>query len=96
MGTAVGMDRAEQAVRNALACPFLEPANLARAGGVLVQVAASEPSPSEIARTSRTIWRAIGNDTPVIVADVSEPAMGDTMRVTLVAAGCGSLGACRM
>jgi cell division protein FtsZ len=87
MGTAVGPDRAERAVSNALACPFLGSANLARANGVLVRIAAGEPSRSEIESASRAVWRAIGGDTPVIVGDAAEPDLGTRMRVTLVTVG---------
>jgi cell division GTPase FtsZ len=66
-----------------LSCPFLRDLDLGGAGGVLVHVEAREPNLAEIECAVRTVWRAIGDETVIIVGDAADPRLGDTMRVTL-------------
>lgn len=95
LGASDGPHRAEQSATSALASPFLRDFDLARVGGVFVHVAAREPDLLEIERAARTVWRAIGNETAIIVGDATDASLGDTMRVTLIGTGLPRWFACR-
>jgi cell division protein FtsZ len=87
IGAATGLHRAERAAENARSCPFLRDLDLTGAAGVFAQVAAGTLGTGEIERVARTLWRAIGDDVAMIVGDAADQHLGDTLRVTLVAAG---------
>ena len=87
IGSSGGPQRAERAATSALSCPFLRDLDVSGASGVFVQVAARSPGLGEIERVARTVWRAIGDDAAMLIADAAEPDLGGTMRVTVVAAG---------
>src|SRR6478609_3818253 len=91
MGTAAasGPDRARIAAEQAVACPLLEGVDLSGAKGVLVLVTASKASlklsESKLAMT--TIRAFAAPDAHVIYGAAYDEALGDEMRVTVVATG---------
>jgi cell division protein FtsZ len=87
LGLSDGPHRAERSATSALTSPFLRDLDLAGVGGVFVHVAARKPDLVEIDRAATTVWRAFKDGTPIIVGDAADPHLGDTMRITLVAAG---------
>jgi len=91
MGSAVysGEDRARVAAEQAVNSPFLENVNLAGARGVLVNITASEESftMDEFYEVMNTIKSFCAEDASVYIGQVFDPAMGDKLRITLVATG---------
>ncbi|AWB34272.1 cell division protein FtsZ [Orrella marina] len=92
MGTAVssGEDRAIKAAQQAVSCPLLEGIDLHGARGVLVNITASK---SLKMRETREIMDHIrsfaAEDATVIFGTAYDEAMGDSLRVTVVATGLG-------
>lgn len=92
MGTAVasGADRAVKAAEQAVSCPLLEGVDLHGARGVLVNITASR---SLKMRETRDIMDHIrsfaADDATVIFGTAYDEAMGDSLRVTVVATGLG-------
>ena len=91
MGSAVysGEDRARIAAEQAVNSPFLENVNLAGARGVLVNITASEESftMDEFYEVMNTIKSFCAEDSSVYIGQVFDSAMGDHLRITLVATG---------
>ena len=91
MGTAVssGPDRARIAAEQAVACPLLEGIDLSGAKGVLVLVTASKNSLklNESKLAMNTIRAYASPDAHVIYGAAYDDALGDEMRVTVVATG---------
>jgi cell division protein FtsZ len=94
MGSAAasGIDRARIAAEQAIACPLLEGVNLAGARGVLVNISASRASlklreTKEVMNTVRTF---AAEDATIIYGGVYDDALGDELRVTVVATGLGA------
>ncbi len=94
MGSAAanGIDRARIAAEQAIACPLLEGVNLAGARGVLVNISASRASlklreTKEVMNTVRTF---AAEDATIIYGGVYDDALGDDLRVTVVATGLGA------
>ncbi len=92
MGTAVasGDKRAITAAQQAVSCPLLEGVDLQGARGVLVNITASR---SLKMRETREIMDHIrgfaAEDATVIFGTAYDEAMGDSLRVTVVATGLG-------
>lgn len=92
MGTALasGEDRAIKAAQQAVSCPLLEGIDLHGARGVLVNITASK---SLKMRETREIMDHIrgfaAEDATVIFGTAYDEAMGDSLRVTVVATGLG-------
>jgi cell division protein FtsZ len=93
MGSAAasGIDRARIAAEQAIACPLLEGVNLAGARGVLVNITASESSlrlreTKEVMNTIRTF---AAEDATIIYGGVFDDAVGEDLRVTVIATGLG-------
>jgi cell division protein FtsZ len=92
MGTALasGENRALAAAQEAVACPLLEGVDLQGARGVLVNITASR---SLKMRETREIMDHIrgfaAEDATVIFGTAYDEAMGDSLRVTVVATGLG-------
>jgi cell division protein FtsZ len=89
--SASGIDRARIAAEQAIACPLLEGVNLAGARGVLVNITASRPSlklreTKEVMNIVRTF---AAEDATIIYGGVYDDALGDDLRVTVVATGLG-------
>jgi len=92
MGTATasGTDRARVAAEQAVASPLLEGVDLSGARGVLVNITASSSlKMKETREVMTTIREFAAEDATVIFGTVSDEAMGDALRVTVVATGLG-------
>jgi cell division protein FtsZ len=93
MGTASasGIDRARIAAEQAVASPLLEGVNLSGARGVLVNVTANKSSLKmrETREIMNTIRGFAAEDATIIHGAVYDEAMGDELRVTVVATGLG-------
>ncbi|MCS7100913.1 MAG: cell division protein FtsZ [Burkholderiaceae bacterium] len=96
MGTATasGPDRARIAAEQAVASPLLEGVDLSGARGVLVNITASGSLKlRETSVVMNTIREFAAEDATVIFGTVRDDAMGDNLRVTVVATGLGRLNA---
>ncbi|WP_042688063.1 cell division protein FtsZ [Candidatus Glomeribacter gigasporarum] len=92
MGTATvsGIDRARLAAEQAVASPLLEGVDLSGARGVLVNITASRTLRlAETREVMNAIKHYAANDATVILGAVYDDAMGDGLRVTVVATGLG-------
>jgi len=88
--TATGVDRARLAAERAVASPLLEEVNLAGARGVLVNITASSGlKMKEYHDVMETIKAFTAEDAMVMVGTVIDDAMGDELRVTMIATGLG-------
>jgi len=88
--TASGTDRARVAAEQAVASPLLEGVDLSGARGVLVNITASSSlKMKEIREVMNTIREFAAEDATVIFGTVSDDAMDDNLRVTVVATGLG-------
>ncbi len=93
MGSAAasGENRARIAAEQAVASPLLEDINLAGARGVLVNITASSTvKMREIHEVMNTIKEFTAEEATVIVGQVLDDSMEDTLRVTMVATGLGN------
>ena len=94
MGSAAasGIDRARIAAEQAIACPLLEGVNLAGARGVLVNISASRTSLKlrETKEVMNTVRAFAAEDATIIYGGVYDDALGDDLRVTVVATGLGA------
>lgn len=93
MGSALaaGPHRAAEAASQAVASPLLEDVNLAGARGVLVNITASTNlKMKEVHEVMNTIKGFTAEDATVIVGTVIDEALGDDLRVTMVATGLGA------
>ena len=92
MGSATvsGVDRAKIAAERAVASPLLEEVNLSGARGVLVNITASSGlKMKEYHDVMNTIKAFTADDAMVIVGTVIDDAIGDDLRVTMIATGLG-------
>ena len=91
MGTATasGPDRARLAAEQAVACPLLEGIDLSGARGVLVLLTASHNSLklNESRSAVETVRKYAAPEVEVIYDAAFDDAMGDELRVTVVATG---------
>lgn len=94
MGSALasGENRARIAAEQAVNSPFLENVNLKGARGVLVNISASEDSfmMDEFYEVMNTIKEFTAEDASVYFGNVFDNALGDDLRITLVATGLNS------
>src|SRR4029079_1703265 len=88
---ATGIDRARLAAENAIACPLLEGVNLSGARGVLVNIPASRQSLKlrETKEVMNTIRAFAAEDATIIHGGVFDDALGEELRVTVIATGLG-------
>lgn len=96
MGTAIasGQDRAIKAAQEAVACPLLEGIDLNGARGVLVNITASRSLKMKETREIMDHIRSFAaDDANVIFGTAYDEAMGDQLRVTVVATGLGQTAA---
>ncbi len=92
MGTAVasGVDRARIAAEQAVASPLLDGIDLSGARGVLVNVTASRSlKGKEIKQVMETVREFAAEDASIAQGIAYDDAMGDELRVTVVATGLG-------
>jgi len=87
-GRAVGDDRAQVAVEQAIHNPLLDDVNLAGANGVLVNITSgSEITMAEYAEVGRVIEHFASEDATIKYGTVTDPELGEEMRVTVVVTG---------
>ena len=89
--SASGIDRARIAAEAAVASPLLEGVNLSGARGVVVNITADKSSLKlrETKEVMNTIRSFAAEDATIIFGAVYDAAMGDELRVTVVASGLG-------
>jgi cell division protein FtsZ len=87
--SASGETRARNAAMQAVNSPFLENVNLRGARGVLVNISASEDTfmMDEFYEVMNTIKEFTASDASVYYGNVFDNALGDDLRITLVATG---------
>ncbi len=88
---AVGTDRARMAAEQAVACPLLEDIDMADARGVLINISASKGSLQlqEVYDAMDVVKAYAAESASPIVGTVYDDALGDELRVTIVATGLG-------
>jgi cell division protein FtsZ len=93
IGHGSGETRAEDAARSAISSPLLE-ASIEGAKGVLLSIAGpSDLALHEVNRAAETITKVAHPDANIIFGAVIDDALGDEVRVTVIAAGFDKLGA---
>ena len=89
-GSATGEHRAREAAEAAIHSPLLEDIDLAGARGILVNITAGpELSLGEFSDVGDTVEEFASDNATVVVGTVIDPAMGEEIRVTVVATGLG-------
>ncbi len=92
IGHGTGEGRAEDAARAAISSPLLE-ASIEGAKGVLLSIAGpSDLALHEVNRAAETITKVAHPDANIIFGAVIDDALGDEVRVTVIAAGFDKLG----
>jgi cell division protein FtsZ len=92
IGTASGENRAEDAARGAISSPLLE-SSIEGAKGVLLSIAGpTDLTLHEVNRAAEAITRVAHPDANIIFGAVVDDALGDEVRVTVIAAGFDKLG----
>src|SRR5437773_7865898 len=92
IGHGSGEGRAEEAARSAISSPLLE-ASIEGAKGVLLSIAGpSDLALHEVNRAAETITKVAHPDANIIFGAVIDDALGDEVRVTVIAAGFDKLG----
>jgi cell division protein FtsZ len=94
MGTGIGRgeNRAREAAEAAIRSPLLEDINLQGARGILVNITAGpDLSLGEFAEVGDTVHEFAADNATVVVGTAIDPAMGDEIKVTVVATGLGEL-----
>jgi cell division protein FtsZ len=89
--TASGANRAREAASSAMASPLLDDVDLRGARGVLVNITASASfTMREYKEVMSSVQEVAADDATVIIGQVFDEAMGDALRVTIVATGLGA------
>ena len=92
IGHGSGEGRAEEAAKAAISSPLLE-ASIEGAKGVLLSIAGpSDLALHEVNRAAETITKVAHPDANIIFGAVIDDALGDEVRVTVIAAGFDKLG----
>ena len=92
MGTAVagGPHRAVEAARAAISSPLLETSAIEGARGILINITGSSNLKlSEVSEASSIIQQAAHEDANIIFGAVLNEAMGDEVKITVIATGLG-------
>lgn len=90
MGTAdgIGENRAVDAVQRAIASPLLEDASINGAQGILLNITGSAKlTLHEVHEASSIVQKAAAENANIIFGAVHDEAMGDAVRVTVIATG---------
>ena len=91
IGNGSGEDRAEEAAKNAISSPLLE-SSIEGARGVLLSVSGpGDLTLHEVNRAADTITRVAHPDANIIFGAVVDDALGEEVRVTVIAAGFDKL-----
>ena len=89
-GLAQGDNRAIEAAEAAVRSPLLEDIDISGAKGLLVNIAAGlDITLTEFSEVGSTVEDFASENATVVIGTVIDPAMGDEMRVTVVATGLG-------
>jgi cell division protein FtsZ len=89
-GVATGSNRAVDAAQSAVSSPLLDEISIAGAEALLVNVSGgSGLTLHEVSDATSIILEAAGSEANVIFGAVVDPALGDEIRVTLIATGFG-------
>src|SRR5215831_16248548 len=92
IGHGAGDDRAEEAAKSAISSPLLE-ASIEGAKGVLLSIAGpSDLALHEVNRAAELITKVAHPDANIIFGAVIDDALGDEVRVTVIAAGFDKMG----
>jgi cell division protein FtsZ len=92
IGHGSGEGRAEEAAKSAISSPLLE-ASIEGAKGVLLSIAGpSDLALHEVNRAAETITKVAHPDANIIFGATIDDALGDEVRVTVIAAGFDKLG----
>ncbi len=92
IGHGGGDDRAEEAAKQAISSPLLE-ASIEGAKGVLLSIAGpSDLALHEVNRAAEHVTKVAHPDANIIFGAVIDDALGDEVRVTVIAAGFDKLG----
>ena len=95
IGSARGDDRARQAAEQAISSPLLE-ASIDGARGVLLSIAGgSDLGLFEVSEAANLIEQAAHDEANIIFGTVIDDALGDEVRVTVIAAGFDTAGQSR-
>ena len=87
-GFAEGSDRAEIAAKSAVACPLLEDVNLNNAKGIMVNISTSKDfKMKEYFEIMDIIKQYAYENATIIVGNVIDESMSNSIRVTMVATG---------
>jgi cell division protein FtsZ len=90
IGSASGDNRAVEAAERAISHPLLEDINISGAKGVLVNVtSSSDITLEEMTEASERIYNEVGEDAEIIWGAAIDDAIGDEIRVTVIATGIG-------
>jgi cell division protein FtsZ len=89
--TAAGEDRAELAVRSAITSPLLDNISMKGARAIIVNITADEDSlgMQETSEILNRVQESAGKNADIIYGVVYDPAMGDSLRVTVIATRFG-------
>lgn len=88
-GSASGDQRAREAAEKAIACPLLEDINLQGAKGILVNITASDMGIAEFDEVGSIVHEFASEDAIIKIGTAIDPALGDEIKVTVVATGMG-------
>jgi cell division protein FtsZ len=92
IGVAAGEERAENAARGAISSPLLE-SSIEGAKGVLLSIAGpNDLTLHEVNKAAEAITRVAHPDANIIFGAVVDDALGEEVRVTVIAAGFDKLG----
>jgi cell division protein FtsZ len=89
-GSATGEYRAREAAEKAIACPLLEDINLQGARGILVNISAADMGIAEFNEVGNIVHEFASEDAIIKIGTAIDPALGDEIKVTVVATGMGS------
>ncbi|MGZ8164875.1 MAG: cell division protein FtsZ [Methylobacter sp.] len=89
-GSATGEHRAREAAEKAIACPLLEDINLQGARGILVNISAADMGIAEFNEVGNIVHEFASEDAIIKIGTAIDPALGDEIKVTVVATGMGS------
>lgn len=89
-GIAKGDNRAREAAEKAIACPLLEDINLHGARGILVNISAAEMGIAEFNEVGTIVHEFASEDAVIKIGTAIDPALGEEIKVTVVATGMGA------
>ncbi|MGI9344677.1 MAG: cell division protein FtsZ [Gammaproteobacteria bacterium] len=86
-GRAEGENRAEEAVKQALACPLLEDMDVRNASGVLVNISGADVELGETQLIMDQVQERANQDAQVVFGCLMDPSYGNELRVTVIMTG---------